>query len=149
MTYTILSAQYANADGTAVVAQTEECGAVAIAPERAVLWAKLQAWVTAGGVIEPLPEPHPNAAIDAQIDAVYAEAPFSQRALTELAWAMCSIRDIQDQQITALVNVIREIGGPSYASFDVPRVPDLKRNKGMLTVKDQIDRTKALRAQKQ
>lgn len=91
-----------------------------------------------------------NAQIDADIAAVYEEAPPSPRAFTELAWALCSIVDIQNEQITALVNVIREIGGPAYADFDVPRrIPDLKRNKGMVTVKSQIDRTKALRAQKQ
>lgn len=57
MAYGIISAQYANSHNTAVVAQTSSAGAVAISQERAVLWAELQEWISAGGVIQPYAPP--------------------------------------------------------------------------------------------
>lgn len=79
-----------------------------------------------------------NDAIEARIAALYDDHD-PIRGFTELAWAIAQIRDVQDAQITALVGVIRQIGGPSFATFDVQRVPDLKLNKGMQDSKAIID----------
>lgn len=61
MTYTILSAQYADPDNTAVVLQTEEAGAVVVslvdAPD---LWEELQAWGTPDAYVPPPPPPAAN-----------------------------------------------------------------------------------------
>jgi hypothetical protein len=45
----ILSARYANANGTAIEAQTDTDGAVIIVPERAELWELAQEWLAEGG----------------------------------------------------------------------------------------------------
>lgn len=46
--YTIFSARFANADGTAVEIQTAGFGAVMISAERQDLWEHAQAWIAAG-----------------------------------------------------------------------------------------------------
>jgi hypothetical protein len=49
----ILSARYSNPDGTAVIAVTEEFGAVLVtqSPGKADRWAALQAWMAKGGTV--------------------------------------------------------------------------------------------------
>lgn len=94
---TILAAQVANADGSAVLLTTSEAGAVLASAERAALWAALQAWVANGGVIaaqplNPLKEAaraRINAARDAAIASgvtfggvLYDSDPASREALT-------------------------------------------------------------------
>jgi hypothetical protein len=64
VSYTIQSAQYANAESTAVVLQTTESGAVLASTERPDVWASYQSWVIAGGV---------TAAYDAPTEAEIAQ----------------------------------------------------------------------------
>jgi hypothetical protein len=49
----ILSARYSNPDHTAVIAMTEESGAVLVtqSPGKADRWAALQAWIAKGGTV--------------------------------------------------------------------------------------------------
>jgi hypothetical protein len=53
--YTIVSAEFANADGTAVRALTSEAGELLItqSPGKADRWAALEKWVSTGGKIAP------------------------------------------------------------------------------------------------
>lgn len=67
MSYTITSAQYANQQGTSVIAQTVEQGSVAVSLDRPELWALLQAWIAGGGVVSAMAGPTPaeaRAALD-------------------------------------------------------------------------------------
>ena len=58
MSYTILTAKYANADLTTVVIITQEAGAVAVSQQdRPELWAKLQEWIAKGNTPEPADVP--------------------------------------------------------------------------------------------
>lgn len=52
-----------------------------------------------------------------------------------------------NQIIEALEAKIREIGGPSYADFTAPRLPDILQTPGMQKVKFLDDQIKVLRAQ--
>lgn len=94
---TILAAQAANADGSAVLLTTAESGAVLASAERPGVWADLQAWVADGGKIAPQPlgplkeaaRVRINAARDAAIAAgitfaavVYDSDTASREALT-------------------------------------------------------------------
>lgn len=66
MSYTIQSAAYADPENDAVLAQTQEAGAVVITQQRAALWSALQAWVAGGGVIAAHQPPDPNILRDHQ-----------------------------------------------------------------------------------
>jgi hypothetical protein len=48
VSYTVISAQYANAENSAAVLQTVEAGAVLASAERADVWAAFQAWIALG-----------------------------------------------------------------------------------------------------
>lgn len=62
MTYTFLSASYANAEKTAIVAMTEEAGAVALSKvDTPAEWAALKAAkIKIGAYVEPEPAPAPS-----------------------------------------------------------------------------------------
>lgn len=52
--YTILAARATN-DPEAIIIETAESGAVVVSQrDRPKLWAKLQAWIAAGGTIAPM-----------------------------------------------------------------------------------------------
>lgn len=79
MTYTFLSAQYANAENTAAVAITQEAAAVALsAVDTPTEWAALHEWGTPSAFVPPSAPPAPTleqlqaqlAAIQAQINAL-------------------------------------------------------------------------------
>ena len=58
MSYTILTAKYANADRTAAVITTQESGAVAVSQQdRPNLWEMLLVWIAAGNTPEPADVP--------------------------------------------------------------------------------------------
>ena len=58
MSYTILTAKYANADKTAVVIMTQEAGAVAVSQQdRPELWEMLLDWIDLGNTPEPADVP--------------------------------------------------------------------------------------------
>ena len=58
MSYTILTAKYANAARTAAVIATQESGAVAVSQlDRPELWGKLLDWIAAGNTPEPADVP--------------------------------------------------------------------------------------------
>ena len=60
MTYTVLSASYANEDNTAAVVMTEEAAAVAASmADTPDLWAAMLAWGTPDAYVEP-PAPLPS-----------------------------------------------------------------------------------------
>lgn len=75
MSYTFLSAQYANPDHTSAVAVTAEAAAVALSavdtPEH---WAALHAWGTPSAFVPPPPPPAPTLAeLQAQLATLQAQ----------------------------------------------------------------------------
>lgn len=51
--YTILSAEYANEEGTAIRLRTQEAGGVIAVVERTNIWHLYHDWLDTGGVVEP------------------------------------------------------------------------------------------------
>jgi hypothetical protein len=75
MTYTFLSAQYANAERTAAIADTEEAASVMLnAVDTPEDWAALLAWGEPAAYVPPAPPSEPTKAeLLAQLQALYAK----------------------------------------------------------------------------
>jgi hypothetical protein len=90
MSITILSAQFSNADGTAIRAMTQESGSVLItqSPGKAEKWAALQAWIAKGGTVAPyVAQPAParrdlTADVDRMKAALIAKGYISESDIT-------------------------------------------------------------------
>jgi hypothetical protein len=102
--FQILSAQYVNAQRTAVNAVTRDYGSVIITPGRPELWAFFQEWVASGNVVSPMSIQPLKATLRAKIAARYAAAleagmPYGGKVL--------QIREADQLNITTMGNEAR------------------------------------------
>ena len=68
------------------------------------------------------------------------------RGLREYMLGGAQMFNLCNQIIASLEATIREIGGPTYADFTAPRLPDITQTPGMQKVKTLDDTIKAQRA---
>ncbi len=87
-----------------------------------------------------------NAAIDAQIVGVEAANPITHRASREGLYAQALLADMLNETIAQIEAQIRTIQG--HEAFTIQRLPDLKKNAGMVRIKTADDAIRVLRAQR-
>lgn len=87
-----------------------------------------------------------NAGLDAQIQAVEAANPITHRASREGLYAQALLADMLNETIAQIEAQIRTI--PGHEAFTIQRLPDLKKNAGMVRIKTADDAIRVLRAQR-
>jgi len=127
-------------------------------PPEGFLWVEHETagpgWTLVDGLLQApivvVPEPTPQEKIagmerngipEQKIDGGYI------RGVREYMLGGAAMFNACNQIIEALEAKIREIGGPSYADFASPRLPDISQTPGMQKVKRLDDAIKALRSQ--
>lgn len=90
--------------------------------------------------------PSHNEQIDAQIREIEAANPITHRASREGLYAQALLADMLNETIAQIEAQIRTIQG--HEAFTIQRLPDLKKNAGMVRIKTADDAIRVLRAQR-
>lgn len=87
-----------------------------------------------------------NAGVDGEIVRVEAANPITHRASREGLYAQALLADMINEIIGTIEDQIRSI--PGNENFTIQRLPDLKKNAGMVRIKAADDAIRVLRAQR-